>query len=140
MEPAHENVQQSYPLSALFLLLAACGVVCALLTPVIRAVMEGQVGGKDTAMASLGGALLSMCGGAIIGLYHYRPFRGLGWGILSGGVIGLIVGPIILAPPESLASLMAMAVGGAVVLIVTGLFFGTVMRGPENEDAEPKTK
>ena len=133
MEPVNRNIEQSYPLSALFLLLAACGVICALLTPVVRAVMAGQVGGEDTVLASFVGALLSICGGAIIGLYHYRPLRGLAWGILTGGVIGTIVGPVVLAPPESLGSLIGMAVGGGFVLMVTGAVAGTILRDPADD-------
>ncbi|MBP88840.1 MAG: hypothetical protein CMJ64_19360 [Planctomycetaceae bacterium] len=136
MQPQNENVKQSYPLSALFVLVAACVVICALLTPVVRAVIESEIGGQDTAVASMGGSVVSMFVGAIIGLYHYRPFRGLTWGILTGGVIGMIVGPIILAPPDSLGSLMTMSLGGALVLIVTGMIFGTVIRDSEKNPVE----
>lgn len=131
MQPETKNVNQSYPLSALFLLVAACAVICALLTPVVRAIVVGDVGGEDTAIASAGGAFLSMMVGAVIGLYHYRPFRGLAWGILTGGVIGMIVGPVILAPAESLSSLVTMSLGGAIVLVLTGVFFGLTIKDEE---------
>lgn len=135
MQPEERVVKQSYPLSALFVLVAACAVICALLTPVARAVVTGRVGGEDTAIASVGGALLAMMVGAVVGLYHYRPLRGLAWGLLTGGVIGLLVGPIILAPPESLGSLVTMSIGGAIVLVLTGVVFGLTMHD-EEEAAE----
>jgi len=130
MDPVKKN-NQSYPLSALFLLVAACAVVCALLTPLGRAMVSGHVGGDDTAIASVCGAFLSMMLGALIGLYHYRPFRGLAWGLLTGGVIGMFVGPVILAPPESMSSLLAISLGGAIVLVLTGAFFRLTMGDKE---------
>lgn len=134
MEQTDPNVKQSYPLSALFVLVAACAVVCTLLTPIVRAIVSGNVGGKETAIASVGGSLLAMLVGAVVGLYHYRPYRGLAWGILCGGVIGMIAGPVVLAPPESLDSLMTMSIAGAIVLVITGAAFGLARRNEDDDD------
>ena len=123
MEP-DQNVQRSFPLSVLFVLIAACAVVSALLAPAMRAIVTGQIGAMDAITASVGGAVCVMLIGAVVGLYHYRPLRGLAWGTLTGGVIGMFAGPIMLSPHEAFGSLMTMAIGGAVVLIVSGLAFG----------------
>lgn len=127
MEP-EINVQRSYPLSALFVLVAACAVVFALLTPVVRSVATGDVGVVEAATASAGGALCAMLIGAVIGLHHYRPLRGLGWGTLTGGIIGMLVGPVTLSPGTAFGSLVTMSLGGAAVLLITATALGLSMK------------
>ncbi len=124
MQQTERNIRSGYPLSALFVLVAACAVVSALLTPVVRAVIAGSLTLEHVASASLGGAILVALVGGVIGLYHYRPLRGVGWGALTGGIIGLLIGPVTLAPPEAIGPLVTMSIGGSVVLLLTGAAFG----------------
>ncbi len=124
METRNQNAQTGYPLSALFVLLAACAVVSALLTPVAHAVVAKDLTAGQVLAASIIGAILVAIIGVFIGLYHYRRLRGASWGALTGGFIGLLIGPVMLAPPEALASLVAMSIGGSVVLLLTGAAFG----------------
>jgi hypothetical protein len=124
MQQTDQSVQNGYPLSALFVLLAACAVVSALLAPVARAVVTKDVTLDQVGItAFLGLILVGMIGG-VIGLYHYRPLRGVGWGALTGGIIGLLIGPLMLAPPQAIGTLVTVSVGGSIVLLVTGAAFG----------------
>jgi len=124
MQPRGRSVQTGYPLSALFVLLAASAVVSALLTPVVHAVVAKDLTGEQVAMASFVGAILVALVGGVIGLYHYRPWRGVGWGVLTGGIIGTLIGPVVLAPPEAIGQLVTMSIGGSIVLLITGAAFG----------------
>jgi len=125
IEPA---VRRSYPLGALFVLVAAAGVISALLSPVVRAVVAGQVGFVEAVSASVGGALCGMVLGAVVGLYHYRLLRGLAWGTLTGGVIGMLVGPVVLAPGHAFGSLMTVSVTGAAALLISAAAFGASVK------------
>jgi hypothetical protein len=111
---------RGYPLSALFLLVAACGVVTALVTPVVRAVTSGNLGLGETLGSSLSGGLIMLTLGGILGLYHYRPVRGFLWGCVAGGMIGALVGPIVLAPADAFVALLITSIGGTLVLLVIG--------------------
>ncbi len=118
------SLQTGYPLSALFVLLAACAVVSALLAPVAQAVVAKELTIKQVAIASLVGAILVSLVGTVIGIYHYRPLRGALWGVLTGGLIGTFIGPVILAPPEATGQLVTVSIGGSIVLLITGAAFG----------------
>ena len=115
--------RRSFPLSALFILMAACSVVTALVAPLSRAVGAGQIGLDSAAIASGCGALAVMLIGAVVGLYHHRRARGLGWGILTGGGIGMIMGPVVLTPQSAFPSLLTMSFGGAVALLAVSAMF-----------------
>jgi len=128
MDSVDQKTSRSFPLSSLFVLVAGCAVVSALLTPVVRSVASGDLGARETALSSAAGGLVVMVIGVVVGLYHYRPLRGLGWGLLTGGVIGLLVGPIMLTPGKSFGTLVGMSLGGAVVLLITGAALGCVRK------------
>lgn len=124
MQQTDRNVESGYPLSALFVLLAVCAVVSVLLAPVARAVVTKQVTWDQIAITCFFGVILVGILGAVIGLYHYRPLRGAGWGVLTGGIIGLFIGPVMLAPPEEIGTLVTVSIVGSVVLVITGAAFG----------------
>ncbi|HJN09972.1 MAG TPA: hypothetical protein QF564_14900 [Pirellulaceae bacterium] len=127
--PEPTGDRRSFPLSALFILMAACSVVAALMAPLSRAIGEGEIGVSEAALASACGAVLVMMLGAVIGLYHHRPARGMGWGILIGGGIGMVMGPVVLSPHSAFPSLLTMSVGGAAALLaVSTMFRGTTRR------------
>ncbi|MCA9145835.1 MAG: hypothetical protein KDB05_23745 [Planctomycetales bacterium] len=128
MQPTNQSVQSGYPLSALFVLIAACAVVSALLSPVVHAVIAKLLTIEQVVGASIGGAVIVAIIGSVIGLYHYRPLRGIGWGVVTGGVIGMLIGPVMLAPPEAIGPLVTMSIGGSIVLLLTGTAFGFTAR------------
>ena len=136
MEP-EPKVQRSFPLGMLFVLLAACGVISALLSPVVRAIALGEVGAIEAAAASAGGAVAAMLLGAVIGLHHYRPLRGLAWGTLTGGVIGMIVGPVMLSPGNEFGSLMSMSLAGAILLLLTSAVLGLSLKSNNGKPDAP---
>jgi len=98
--------------------MAACAVVAGLVAPLARAVGAGEIPATSAAIASACGAALVMLLGAIIGLYHHRRARGFGWGILTGGGIGMVMGPVVLSPQSAFPSLLTMSVAGATVILV----------------------
>ena len=122
------NSTHSYPLSALFVLVAACAVIASLITPVVRSVADGTIGVSEAVGASISGTLITMLLGAIVGLYHYRRLRGVLWGVLTGAVIGVIAGPVVLAPASDFPSLMSISAFGALILVLIGAGFRLVQR------------
>jgi hypothetical protein len=134
MEDHHETGRYRYPLSALFVLMAACGVAAALVAPVVQSVMAGDVGLAELLGTSLGGSvgMMVLCG--ILGLYHYRPVRGLLWGILTGGLVGMVVCPVMVAPPKSFPSLFVTSLVGAALLVLMGAFLHWTTRETQPRD------
>lgn len=112
--------------------MAACAVVAALVAPIARAIGEGKVGISAAAEASACGTVLVMLLGAVIGLYHHRPARGLGWGILTGGGIGMVMGPVVLSPQDAFPSLLTMSIGGAAAMLA----LSAMIRGAARQSGE----
>lgn len=108
---------------ALFLVLTACGIVASLLGPSIRAIVEGKVGLRDAILSSVIASGMVMLIGGAVGLFHYRRARGVGWGLLTGAVIGLLIGPLVLAPREALGTVIALTFGGAAVILLISVAF-----------------
>ena len=121
--PESSGDRRSFPLSALFILMAACSIVAALMAPLSRAIVAGTIGFSDAAFASACGGALVMMMGALVGLYHHRRARGLGWGLLTGGLIGMVMGPVVLSPVSAFPSLLTLSVGGAAALLVVSAMF-----------------
>ena len=120
MSDTIHNRRRSYPLSVLFVLMTACGVVSAFTAPVVRAVVSGGLRVTDALVAHVVGGLVGLMIGAILGLYHYRRVRGLFWGVATGIGVGFMAGPIVLAPPRESAHLAITSVCGAVLLFILG--------------------
>jgi hypothetical protein len=107
---------RGYPLSALFLLVTASGVVLAMVTPVFRGPQEA--GWTELLIAAIAGGVLLSLVGLLLGLFHYSRWRGVLSGGLLGAVLGLLLGPLIFASPASLPLVLASSLGGAVVIVV----------------------
>jgi len=115
--------QQSFPLSALFVMIAVCGVIASMVGPMARATISDNIGVTDVAAASFLGSLIVMLLGAIVGLYHHRKARGAMWGILVGAWIGMVAGPTVLTPADAFPLLIKTSVAGAAMLVGVGLAF-----------------
>lgn len=113
--PVPASPSRGYPLSALFLLVTACGVVLAMVTPIFRGPQEA--GWTELLIAALaGGGVLSLAG-LLLGLFHYSRWRGVLAGTLLGGLLGLLLGPLIFAAPDNLPLVLLSSLGGAVVIL-----------------------
>jgi hypothetical protein len=113
--------RHGYPLGALFLLVAACAVLTAIITPIGRAMANEKI----TVWELVGALLVGVIGGAklgtIVGLFHYRILRGMGIGALTGAAIGLVAGPLMLLPAASIVEVFTASVGGSLLLLVVGV-------------------
>lgn len=113
--------RHGYPLGALFLLVAACAVLTAIVAPVGRAVAADKVTLVEL-LVSLGiGVLSGLVLGLCVGAFHYRLFRGLWIGALTGGLLGLVAGPLAVVPAASVLEVFTAAAGGSVLLVVVAI-------------------
>jgi uncharacterized membrane protein len=112
-----------YPLNALFILVTACSVVAALLTPVVRAIAGGPVGVPQAMMSCFAGALYASGLGGVVGLYHFNRRRGFAWGALTGAALGAALGPVALAPVQAFPSLISISLGGSALLVAIAAGF-----------------
>jgi hypothetical protein len=112
--------RKGYPLGALFVLVAFCGVLAALAAPLGRAISSGVVSGADVALAALAGAPLAALVGAAIGIHQMRWILGGLLGLAVGAVVGAACGPLVLIPASGFPSLLFASIGGSVVMIGVG--------------------
>ena len=108
---------RGYSLGTLFLLVAACAVAIGMVAPVLRGGV--RVGTEEIVEASIVTGLLALLIGALVGLFHQSRLRGVGWGVIVGGLIGLICGPIAYIPPEGFSFVFTTAVGGSLLVVCT---------------------
>ena len=105
-----------FSLAALFFLMACMAVLMAVLLPGVQTLGEPQVGKMQFVASSLVvGAFASLLGGTV-GLFHYRRLRGLGWGLLTGLVVGLCVGPVVLS--RHFEQVVIACLGGSILLLI----------------------
>ena len=105
-----------YPLSTLFLLIAAAAVVLGMAAPAVHHGRE-----KLDTLTLLGTTLtsgMSMAAlGGVLGLFHHRRGRGFLWGIVVGSALGLLAGPLAWVPQESFPQVLVSALGGAALVV-----------------------
>jgi hypothetical protein len=58
--------------------------------------------------------------GSFLGLFHYSRWRGVLCGAPLGGVLGLLLGPLIYVPPASFPEVVLTALGGSLVIVGVG--------------------
>jgi len=86
-----------------------------MVTPVFRGPQEA--GWTELLIAAVaGGGVLSLLG-LLLGLFHFSRWRGALAGVLLGGVLGLLLGPLIFAAPASLPLVLLSSLGGAIVIL-----------------------
>ncbi len=115
--------ERGYPLSALFVLMAACAVPMSMAAAAGRAISAGDIGGSEVTFAALGGCSVMTIAGAIVGLYHLRQGLGVTVGALAGAVIGSMVGPITMVPARDFPNLMLISLGGSAVMVGLAAWF-----------------
>ncbi len=115
MASGNQAHHRGYSLGTLFLLIAACAVVIGMVTPVLRG--DAHVGAEELIGSSISCGIVSLIIGGLVGLFHYSRPRGVGWGVIVGGLIGLVCGPIMFVPPKEFSFFFSTAVGGAVLIV-----------------------
>jgi hypothetical protein len=121
MNGNHRPSERSYPLGALFLLVAVCAVTLGLTALLLRD--QGQLGNRWPQIiwsALLGSAVCAFLG-LMVGQFHFSRLRGAGWGVFVGWLLGLFAGPLLLVPPAAFPLLLLTAFLGAAILIGTAV-------------------
>jgi hypothetical protein len=116
--------QRGYPLSALFVLIAVCAILAAMLAPVLRAAVAGRFPPDDLASVVMGSGIAIGLLGVFIGLHHHRRRYGMGIGVATGAVMAALIGPLLLTPHRQFPSLIAAALGGSAALLLVGVVAG----------------
>jgi hypothetical protein len=111
----------SFSLAALLFLLACAAVLLAILLPALQTQAEQQLGGITLVGTAAAVGLLASVLGGLIGLFHYRRLRGLGWGILTGLLTGICIGPVVLS--DHYGQVVATCLGGSVFLVTLAIFY-----------------
>jgi hypothetical protein len=114
--------QRGYPLSALFLLMAACAVPMSMAAAAARAASAGEFSGGHFVGAAFIGCMVMMLLGAIVGLHHVRPGLGVIVGGLAGAIVGSLSGPVALAPKRDLPSLVFVSLAGSLAIFLLALW------------------
>lgn len=114
----------SYPLSALFVLIALCSVLAAMISPLARSVAAENTNLIQFVIAMVALAFIGLILGFIVGLFHYRRTRGAILGMSAGVLVGMISGPLMLSPFTAFPALLGFSFLGAIMLIVTGFILG----------------
>ena len=78
------SLPRGYPLGTLFLLVATCAVILALVALLMREPKRLDDLVVPILISAAVGALLLMVMGIFVGLFHFSQLRGVAWGILVG--------------------------------------------------------
>ena len=104
---------QSYPLGALFLLVAIFAVLTAIIGR-LRSIAAVNIG--ELILAGGWGGVAGMLAGVIIGLYHFHRVKGFFLGAVMGAIVGVLCGPIVLLSQSHPVETLGVAVAGVFVL------------------------
>ncbi len=110
---------RGYPLGALFVLVTACAVLVAGITPLVQMTQQGNIESMQFLLAVGAGALAGMVIGVILGLMQFR----MGLGVLLGTLIGVILGGAggamsLLNSHQLITAALAMTAGSGLIVIV----------------------
>lgn len=113
---ATRRVISSYPLATLFVVMAVCAIVARVVSPAIRSVISGTFQWQLLVIVPvLVGSLFTVVG-FFLGLMHHRRGRGALAGALVGGIAGMLLCPVVMAPVSSLGTLFVMSIAGSMVI------------------------
>ena len=116
MSTGSTHTKTKYPLSAAFYIVAVAAVLFSLVAPVF--VAGGDIDYGDLVAWMIVLAILGMFLGALIGLYHYRRRRGIGWGMLVGIFTGAFLGPIVVTNNFEQVT-MSCLIGSGILIVLT---------------------
>ena len=113
------SLQRGYPLGALFLLVAACAVILALVALLMQEPKRLDDLIAPILISALTGAVVVMMLGMVVGLFHFSRPSGVAWGTLVGGLLGIFFGPIMFISASAFPYVLLTSVAGAVLVIGT---------------------
>jgi hypothetical protein len=116
MTAASRPPSGGYPLSTLFLLIAAAAVVLGMAAPALHHRRE-QVNTPELLGAAMASGMGLAALGCVLGLFQHRRGRGALWGIIVGGALGLLAGPLAWTPQEGFPQVLVSALGGAALVV-----------------------
>jgi hypothetical protein len=112
------HIDRGYTIGTLFLLIATCATILALISPLARGRLNEEFGVPQLVIVSLLGGLVLGFVGMIIGLFRYRKMIGVMQGILVGIFLGFMFGPLILIPADDFTMVISLGLAGAVCIVV----------------------
>ena len=89
----------------------------------MRNVFDGKIGAKDAVTAVIISSVCVMGLGGIIGLFHFHRGRGFLLGTITGGAVGVFVGPMIMAPREALGTIVGLSFGGSAIIVLVAIAY-----------------
>jgi hypothetical protein len=113
--------RRGYPLGALFVVVTACAVLAAGVTPLIRLFSEGEEEIGRFLGAIVIGAVCGFVIGVITGLVQFRTALGGGMGAMAGTLIGAAAGLVALLRASQLAPAAAAMTAGSALIIGVAL-------------------
>ncbi len=112
--------RQRYPLTSLFVLVAACAVIVRLTIPLAQSVLGSHVELDWIGVALIVGLALGVVIGPTLGAFHYHRLRGIWIGFISGVVLGPLCGLLMVIPLGATDELIVTTFGCSVLLVVLG--------------------
>lgn len=110
---------RGYPLGALFLLVAVCAVILALVTLLMQEPKRlDDLAGPILASAAVGFFVVMLLG-ILVGQFHFSRLRGMAWGAVVGGLLGLSFGPILFISASAFPYVLLTSLIGAILVIGT---------------------
>jgi hypothetical protein len=107
-----------FPLSALFVLVTIVAVLAAMLSPLARSGIDGRWAGGGMALCAIAG----LVAGAVAGTFRRPSWLFVLIGTVIGLALGLFIGPLAGAHIAALPAILAACFGGAVAIVVVGVF------------------
>jgi hypothetical protein len=116
MADAKRSSERGYPLSTLFLLIAAVAVLLGMVAPALHRPAQ-ELHWDELFGASLSSGMGLALVGFCVGLFQHRRWRGAWWGVLLGGVLGMLSGPIVAVPWSGFPQVLLSSLCGALLVV-----------------------
>lgn len=121
--------QTGTPLAMAFVAIALLAVLVAMDGVVVRSQSNDENFGRFTATFGLCGMVV----GALMGLFHFRRWRGVMLGTLTGSIVGPLMAPLFYCDEKTFPEIMGIALFGCILLPVLAV----LVRGKRRSLAPP---
>lgn len=116
----NDTTRRGYSLATLFTLVSVYAVIFGLASPLVRALLAGNVPVLQFTAVAAYASFICLSMGVFVGWHHHRQPLGVLWGAMLGTILGPIIGAVILVPMDQMASLFWVTIGGSVLLVILG--------------------